>query len=252
VQYHRRTLQGARQLSTPDISVVILCYRAGEFVRDFVAQMKRVLDARGIVYELVLVANYHADATPPDPTPAVARSLAREDPRITVVAEPKRGMMGWDMRSGLAAATGDTIAVIDGDGQMPPEDVVAVYDRLRLGEFDMAKTYRTERRDGMVRLVVSRTYNAALKALFPRVHVRDANGKPKIFTRKALDRLHLTSDGWFIDAEMIIQASQLGFHIGEVPTIFHRNPQRASFIRPRAVIEFIGNLVLYRLRTPRR
>lgn len=158
-------------------------------------------------------------------------------------------MMGWDMRSGLEAASGQTIAVIDGDGQMPPEDVLAVYDVLRSGPFDLAKTYRAERRDGLFRLVISRSYNLVLRLLFPKVRVHDANSKPKIFTRDALDKLTLTSDDWFIDAEIIIQASQLGLRIGEIETIFYTNPRRASFIKPKAILEFMKNLLIYRVRT---
>jgi glycosyltransferase involved in cell wall biosynthesis len=233
----------------PDISVVILCYRAEDFVLSFVKQMKGALEERGLSYELVLVANYHAGATPRDRTPQIARELAREDPALTVVARPKEGMMGWDMRSGLDVARGETVAVIDGDGQMPPSDVIAVYDCLRGGGFDMAKTYRRERHDSGFRLVISRFYNVVLKLLFPGVTVRDANGKPKIFTREALGRLTLTSTDWFIDAEMIIQATRLGLRIGEVPTVFYKNPQRPSFIRFGAILEFIRNLVAYRLKT---
>jgi glycosyltransferase involved in cell wall biosynthesis len=232
----------------PELSVVILCYRAEEFVPTFVSQMKRVLEARQLSYELVLVANYHAGAVPPDRTPEIARELARHDPSLTVVAKAKEGMMGWDMRSGLDVARGEMVAVIDGDGQMPPHDAVAVYDCLCGGGYDIAKTYRRERQDGIYRLAISRVYNATLKLLFPSVRVRDANGKPKIFTRQALQRLTLTSSSWFIDAEMVIQASQRGLRIGEVPTLFYKNPQRRpSFVRARAILEFIGNLMRYRI-----
>jgi glycosyltransferase involved in cell wall biosynthesis len=236
----------------PDISVVILCYRAEDFVPIFVEQVRCALRERGVTHELVLVANYHADATPPDPTPDIVRRLARDDPRIRVVARPKAGMAGWDVRSGLEAARGETIAFVDGDGQVAAADVVAVYDCLRSGSFDLAKTYRRERHDGLARLVISLAYNLALRALFPSVTVRDANANPKIFTRRALERLTLTSDDWFIDAEMIIQASRLGFRIGEVPAVFYRNPRRPSFIGLGAILEFVVNLIVYRLRTPGR
>lgn len=233
---------------SPDISVVILCYRAEDFVPVFVEQMKRVLQDRRVSYELVLVANY--DATiPPDRTPAIARALARGEPLVNVVAKPKQGMMGWDMRRGLEVARGETIAVIDGDGQMDPADVVAVYDCLRDGGFDMAQTYRIDRQDGLARRLISSVYNVVLRMLFPSVRVRDANGKPKIFTREALENLTLSSDAWFIDAEMIIQASRSGFRIGEVSTVFYKNRQRPSFIRPKAIVEFAGQLIIYRLRT---
>lgn len=230
-----------------DISVVILCYKAGKDVASFVEQMKASLTAHGLTFELVLVANYNRHEKDTDQTPSVVRKLAEQDQRIVVVAKEKEGMMGWDLRSGLAVSTGKTVALIDGDGQMPAEDVVRVYDALSSGDYDCAKTYRVQRDDGMERALISGSYNFILKALFPKVNVRDANAKPKIFTASALKKLHLTSSGWFIDAEMVIAGSYLGFRFVEVPTIFHENKFRRSFVSFRSNFEFFGNLIRYRL-----
>ena len=128
--------------------------------------MKAALEKHGVATSWLLVANYHPHAHPRT-APRRAPPRSQEDPTITVVARPQEGMMGSDMRSGLAAARGRTVAVIDGDGQMPPGDVVAVYDHLQSGGFDMAKTYRTRRGDGVLRAVVSHVFNGALTLLFP-------------------------------------------------------------------------------------
>ncbi len=232
----------------PQLSVVILCYKAEDLAPVFTAEVQKVLEDEHISFELVLVANYNAHERASDRTPAIVRELAKNDPRIVVVSKEKQGMMGWDMRSGLTAATGQTIAVIDGDGQMPAGDVLKVYTALLESGADMAKTYRVLRYDGLKRKIISWIYNGFLKVLFPRVRVRDANSKPKIFRRQGFDQMTLCADDWFIDAEMIIQASYLGFTIKETPTVFHPNTKRASFVRPRALLEFIYNLMVYRLR----
>ena len=39
--------------------------------------------------------------------------------------------MGWDLRSGLDAATGDVIVLIDGDSQNPVDDVLKLYALMR-------------------------------------------------------------------------------------------------------------------------
>ena len=83
--------------------------------------------------------------------------------------------------------------------------------------------------------------------MFPKVKIRDTNSKPKIFTRRAYEKLRLTSDGWFIDAEMIIQASHYNFKITEVPTVFHANEHRASFICLKTIVEFMIDLARYRI-----
>ena len=146
--------------------------------------MEGLLEARGLSYELVLVANYNAHEKETDQTPSVVQELAAHDPHIVVVSKPKEGMMGWDLNSGLRAATGETIAIIDGDGQMPAQDVIRIYDALRSGEYD---------------------------------------------------------------AEMMIQASYLGFRVIEVPTVFHENKHRRSFVGVSAILEFLKNIVVYRL-----
>ena len=235
-------------LLIPQISVVILCYKAEDFVPVFVSEMKEALEKRGLTYELVLVGNYKADQRQTDRTPQIVEDLAQHDPKILAVVKEKRGMMGWDMQTGLDAARGNTIAVIDGDGQMPPQDIIKVYDKLTSGNYDMVKTYRELRHDGSKRVFISRVYNFLLKTLFPKVSVRDANSKPKIFTQKALKNLQLNANDWFIDAEIVIRASYLNMFIGEVPTNFYENKKRNSFVSSAAIFEFLKNLVIYRIK----
>ena len=183
-----------------------------------------------------------------DRTPRIVRELAQGDSRLRAVVREKRGMMGWDMRAGLDSASGNFIAVIDGDGQMPSEDIVKVYDKLKSGNYDLVKTYRDLRFDGSKRVFISKIYNFLVKVLFPKVRIKDVNSKPKIFTREALKKLQLTSDDWFIDAEMVILASYLNMSIGEVSTNFYVNKNRASFIKTATIFEFLKNLFSYRLK----
>ncbi len=232
----------------PQISVVILCYKAEDFAPIFVSEMKKVLEKRGLIYELVLVGNYQRQHKQTDRTPQIVTALAMNDIQIRAVVKEKEGMMGWDMQTGLNVATADTIAIIDGDGQMPAEDVIRVYDKLIEGNYDMVKTYRNLRYDGSKRVFVSKIYNFLVKILFPRVKARDINSKPKIFTREMLDKLQLYSNDWFIDAEIVIQASYLRMSIGEIPTKFHVNKNRASFTNTATILEFLKNLVMFRIK----
>jgi glycosyltransferase involved in cell wall biosynthesis len=235
----------------PELSVVVLCYRSGGGARSFAARIRKALLDAGIDnYQLVLVGNYVAGGG--DTTPDVVRELAAGDPRIVCSAVEKQGMMGWDMRSGLALATGEHLAVIDGDGQVLVEDLVRVYRLLREQGLDLAKTYRRQRGDGLKRKLLSLVFNGLFHILFPRLPVRDVNAKPKVFTRAAFERMALQSTDWFIDAEILIQARDLGLRIGETETEFLGLTGRRSFIRLAAVLEFLDNLLRYRIREFRR
>ncbi len=237
--------------TAPEFSLVILCYRAGEFARKFTARTQKTLDDAGIDdYELILVGNYVEDSD--DPTPQVVRELAAGDPRIRCSAVPKQGWMGWDMKSGLELARGRYVGVIDGDGQMPVSDVPALYRMLRREGFDLVKTFRITRGDGLGRRLISNLYNKLFHLLFPGLPARDMNAKPKIMTREAYSRMRLTSDDWFIDAEIMLEARRLGLSIGELPTGFLGLTGRRSFISWRAVLEFLGNLARHRVRAWRR
>ena len=151
--------------------------------------------------------------------------------------------MGWDARSGLRAATGRYVALIDGDEQVPADEVRVVYEVMSQGGLDLVTTFRCERGDGLWRIFNSWAYNMVFRILFPGLNLRDVNSKPKIFTREFLDRLDLRSDDWFLDAEICIQARRLGARIRQVPTVFLRPTHRKSFVGPRAVVEFLWNLL---------
>ena len=230
----------------PELSVVILCYHSADIVRDLVAQVERELEEARVDYELVLVGNFMPGDTK-DRTPEVLKDLAKDKPRFRVVAKEKEGMMGWDMRSGLEAATGRHIAVIDGDGQMPMSDVMKVYRVLQVGKYDLVKTFRAQRQDGAYRRTISGIYNFLFRLMYPAAHVfRDINSKPKIMTREAYRKIHLVSNDWFTDAEIMIEALRHDLSVGEVSTVFYRNERRGTFVPFSALWEFLSNLLYYR------
>ena len=226
-----------------DFSLVVLCYRSGKSIIPFVETLCQALSFCNLTWELVLVGNYIEGTD--DDTPQVVNELAKTRANIRTVVRPKVGMMGWDMRMGLNAAQGKYIGVIDGDGQFPPESVVGCLLKARLQNLDLTKTYRVRRDDGIYRRIISLGYNFLFRALFG-LQIHDVNSKPKIIRRSKYELLHLESNDWFADAEIMIRAQQNGLTIGEVPVHFVSNDARASFVRPAAIIEFTSNLLKYR------
>ncbi|MBC8283602.1 MAG: glycosyltransferase family 2 protein [Nitrospinae bacterium] len=233
-------------MDAPDISVVVLAYRSAGTITGFVDSLVDSLEKENLRWEIVLVGNYFEGRG--DQTPEVVRKIAARETRIKVVTEIKKGMMGWDMKTGLQAATGKSLAVIDGDGQMPSGDVIRVYQIMKENGLDLAKTYRAKRNDGSYRKLISVVYNILFKIMFPGINAWDMNSKPKIMTREFYEKINLESNGWFIDAEIMILARRLNAKIGEIETVFHSMDSRPSFVKPLSILEFLGNLFLYRIR----
>jgi hypothetical protein len=68
-------------------------------------------------------------------------------------------------------------------------------------------------------------------------------------TREAYERMTLESDDWFIDAEIILNCINLNLRVYEIPIEFHSLGTRKSFVKPRALFEFIRHMIEYRLRS---
>ena len=233
-------------MDTPEISIVVLAYRSAATITNFVDSLIDSLEKENLLWEIVLVGNYFEEGE--DQTPEVVRGIAARDSRIKAVVKIKKGMMGWDMKSGLQAATGKSLAVIDGDGQMPSSDVIRVYQLMKKNGLDLAKTYRAKRNDSSYRRLISVGYNILFKLLFPGINAWDMNSKPKIMTREFYEKMNLESNGWFIDAEIMIFARRLQARIGEVQTVFLSMDSRPSFVKPFSILEFLVNLFWYRVK----
>ena len=223
----------------------MLCYRAGTSILRVVEPLYQDLRDADVPFELILVANYNEGAD--DTTPRVVKDFAVTHEHVRHIADVKQGAMGWDMRSGFATARGDYLIVIDGDAQNPVEDLVKMYHEMKSTGAQVMKGRRIARFDGPYRRLVSWTYNTMFKVLFGTHGLWDINGKPKGLTRGAYEQLELRSDDWFIDAEIMITARRLGLSIAEMPVVFRRNDDRASFVRVSAIWEFLANMVRARV-----
>ena len=183
-----------------ELSVVVLCYHSGKTILPFFNKLREVLENLHVEYEIVLVANDFAESK--DETIEIVAQLALDQPRVKPVTLIKEGMMGWDMLQGMNSCSGKYICVIDGDGQFPIESVAEVYSVIKDSDFDIVKTYRVKRHDGSYRIFLSSVYNLLFTLIYPGLHSKDVNSKPKILTRDVYSRLNLQSTDWFIDAEI--------------------------------------------------
>ena len=228
-----------------ELSVVVLCFKSGHYAKEFATQISNELETENLNYELVLVGNYIKNSN--DKTPEIINELVRANSKFIGITREKKGMMGWDMRLGLEVSKGKYVAVIDGDGQMPTSDILKVYHKIKNGNFDIVKTYRRVRHDGVYRKVLSQSYNFLLRVLFPQIgNIRDVNSKPKILKRSVLNSMDLNSNDWFTDSEIMIEAVRLNLKVGEIATVFQKNERRKTFVSYATILEFIWNLFKYR------
>lgn len=184
------------------------------------AYIQRTVDAaREVADELVTsgsISNYEiiiVDDCSTDRTGALADELAATDPHVKVVHHPVNRKLGGSIKSGFAAATGDLVLYTDADLPFDMTELHKAVRLLRYYEADIVSAYRFDRvGEGPSRAIYTFFYNVLIRRMFG-VRLRDINFAFKLCRREIFDHISLRSEGSFIDAELIIRAKRLGYHV---------------------------------------
>ncbi len=184
------------------LSVVIPCYNEEDGIREVIGRIPRPL-----VDEIVVVDNNCTDRTA-----EIARSLGAK------VVEQKIPGYGAAYKAGLAAATGDLIVTMDGDGTYPPEEIQRLVDLLVEKRWDFLSASRFPLSDKRAMNFTNQLGNWVLTvtaaALFF-VPIRDSQSGMWVFRRVLLPRLRLTSDGMPFSQEIKLEAILRKARFGE-------------------------------------
>lgn len=148
---------------------------------------------------------------------------------VRLIRHPVNRGYGAAVTTGLRAAQGELIAFMDADGQFSLLDLPQLF--TRLNGHDAVVGYRYRRVDNSVRRLNAWAWNRLVRLLL-RVEVRDLDCAFKLFRRRVVQRLHLTSTGAAINAEIMTQCAQAGFRVSELPVThyprYHGSPTGAA------------------------
>ena len=180
--------------------------RALEFGRRACEDLVAAGDIRD--YELIVI-----DDKSTDRTPEIADRLAATDPKVRVIHHERNRKLGGSMKTGFEAATGDLVLYTDADLPFDMAELPRAVRLLREYEVDIISAYRFDRTgEGSLRSIYTWVYNGLIKALFG-VKVRDINFACKLIRTRIFDHVELRSEGSFIDAELIIRSTRLGYEV---------------------------------------
>lgn len=192
--------------ASPSVSVVIPTLNEAMNLPWVLRRMPSYVD------EVVIV-----DGRSLDGTVDVARALRLD---VVVVAEPRPGK-GNAVRSGFAAASGDIIVMLDGDGSMDPQEIGWLVAPLQ-HEYDFVKGSRYVTGGGSDDLTWLRSSgNRMLTRLANTILHSDYSDLCYGYIalrRECVEILELKSDGFEIETELIVRASRAGLRIAEVPS----------------------------------
>jgi glycosyltransferase involved in cell wall biosynthesis len=202
----------------PEISLFYPMYNEEGNIELAVRRAHEVLGPLTSAYEIIIVNDGSTDRTG-----EIAVRLARESPRVRVVAHENNLGYGAALRSGIGAARLPLIFYTDGDNQFDLGELPSLLPLLAGAH--IVTGYRFNRQDGLIRLLNARIFNFASGLLFG-FCVKDINCAFKIYRKEIFSRMRLLTTGAIIDLEILAKAKSLGYRIREVGVSHY--PRRAG------------------------
>ena len=129
----------------PLLSIVVPVYNEAEVLREFQQRLLGVANECCVPWEVIVV-----DDGSSGKTPALLRALQESDPRLKTVTLSRNFGHQVAVTAGLDAASGDVVAVMDGDLQDPPEMLPLFLARWREG-YDVVYGVRATRKGSVLK-----------------------------------------------------------------------------------------------------
>jgi dolichol-phosphate mannosyltransferase len=126
------------------LSAVIACYNDAQAIPILHRRLCDVFSALAVDYEIIFVNDGS-----PDDTDQVLRALAAKDDHVLAIEHSRNFGSQNAFLSGMQAATGDAVVLLDGDLQDPPEVISAFYDKWREGH-DVVYGRRSKRQTSLL------------------------------------------------------------------------------------------------------
>ncbi len=226
----------------PDISFIVPCYNEEESIKYTISRLLTAFEKAGHHLELIAVDNGSSDRTG-----EIIKEVATQSKSVVYHQVEKNEGYGNGVLSAIPVCTAPWVGIIHADGQVDAEDVVRLYESaIATNGKVLAKVRRRFRMDGILRKIVSVTYNLFFRLLWPRIQSIDINGTPKILPRDFLMSMQLKSKGWFLDPEIMIKAHYMGLRILEFNVFARMRGGGLSHVRIGALWEFFRELLIYR------
>lgn len=210
-----------------ELSVVAPCFNEAGNLPELVERLRHVFERRALRGEIVLV-----DDGSHDDTGAVIERLAAERPELVKPVRHPRNLgivPAW--RSGLAAASGSHVCLIDADLQNLPEDVWRLYREAQFSNADLTQGFRSSvgrLRDS--RYVLSKGLNFLLNLLFG-MRLRDNKSGFVLARRETLEHVLRPRYRYrYFQTFIAVSAFAKGYTIREVETLFESRLLGRSFM----------------------
>lgn len=198
--------------AAPQLSLVIPVYNEAGNILPLASKSTKALRDLGRPFEILFVNDGSTDTTAAE----IAEAHTRW-PEVSELKMPKNSGQAVALLTGLRAARGDYLLMMDGDGQNDPADYPKLLALVESGQVDLACGWRVDRHDSTLRRIMSKIANV-VRGAFLKDGVHDSGCQLRVMrreVREAFFPMELMQS--FIPA----LAVAAGFRVGETPVRHH-------------------------------
>jgi len=229
----------------PDLSVVIPCYNEMQILYQSIFLLTEFLDHTNLTYELILIDDFSIDGTRQE-----IPKIAEKYPQIRYYLHEKNLGRGGTVSEGIRLAKSDIVGYLDIDLEIPQWYILPAYLMLQKGA-DMVMANRIDYKLHLkifMRWITSKGYNILTRRILG-VTFTDTEAGFKFFKKEkilpVLDEIE--DNGWFWDTEIVIRSFYKGLKIGDLPSLFIKNPEKTSTVNVfRDSVDYFKKLLKFR------
>jgi glycosyltransferase involved in cell wall biosynthesis len=202
-----------------DVSVVIPAYNEEEAIRGVIKEVQEAMSQASYAYEVLVV-----DDASTDTTGSRARSVGAR-----VIRRPVRGGSGAARRTGIEAAQGEILVMLDADGSYSAGDIPKLLSYFP--EYDQVNGARTSE-EGTLKFLraPAKSFIQKLACYLTQTNIPDLNTGLKAFKKDIMRKyLWVLPDGFSCVSTMTLAFLANGYAVKYIPTAYRKRIGKSKF-----------------------
>lgn len=223
-------------------TIILPAYNEMGYIATMIELSIGELQKRSEPFEIIVINNASTDNTSD-----IVADIERRDSRVRLISHPENRLYAGSCLTGVQAATGERIFILDSDGQHLPKDLWCFDQKLEEG-YDVVFGWRTQRKEPLFRWAMSKLLWLYSKYYLD-FHLHDVNCGFRAFNRSYAEKLSIQYQVNMVNPELFVRAKLGGFKIGEAKVVQEKRKAGISshqFGRlwdiHRAITKYLANL----------
>lgn len=169
-----------------DISVVVPLYNEEESLPELTDWIRRVMIDHNFTYEIILI-----DDGSNDKSWQVILDLKQMHEQISGIKFRRNYGKSAALNVGFAAAQGEVVITMDADLQDSPDEIPALYDKVKNQGADLVSGWKQKRYDPLMKTIPTKLFNAATRSMSGIHNLHDFNCGLKAYKKDVVKSIEV-------------------------------------------------------------